>query len=87
MTHNFQNVAIKCQTWQQMLHLADLARAQGNETDLILFCEEDFNKGMTYFLAENKKYGNVADCTVKNYTQIPYTTFINPPSDESVYGC
>jgi hypothetical protein len=84
MTHNFQNVAVKCDSWQQMLHLAELAREQGAEINPAIFNEEDFNDGAVYF----ELYGYMA---VNMYStqevEIPYTTFINPPVDDSVYGC
>jgi hypothetical protein len=84
MTHDFTGKAIFCQTWQQMLHLAELAEKQGCEINEAAFNEEDFNDGAVYF----ELYGIAV---VNSYSTqdpiIPYTTFINPPVDESVYGC
>lgn len=98
MTHNFTNKAILCHTWQQMLHLAELAGKQGNWTDNDIFCEKDFNAGMVYFVVEDGRFGNVAEYHLLNWPQFvysdfisstksDYTTFITPPTDDSVYGC
>jgi len=87
MTHDFTGKAIFCQTWQQMLHLAKLARKQGYRTDKVLFNEQDFRNGHAYFFVEDRKFMNVSDTVVKKTANIPYTTFITPPTEDSVYGC
>jgi len=86
MTHDFTGKAIFCKTWQQMLHLADLAKAQGMTDEYAIFNEWDFNRGMQYFIVtEVNDFMNVAHIT--GYEPIDYTTFITPPVDDSVYGC
>jgi hypothetical protein len=93
MTHDFTNKAILCSTWQQMLHLADLAREQGYKTDRYSFNEELFDNGEMYFMVFDEGYfcdyhdyiGDFAETTYADF--ITPTTFINPPVDDSVYGC
>jgi hypothetical protein len=88
MTHNFQNVAVLCDTWQQMLHLAKLAKAQGYRTDKVLFSRMDFLVlDHIYFAVENREYLNLTEIAANSYIKTTYTTFINPPTDDSVYGC
>ena len=87
MTHDFTNKAILCDTWQQMLHLADLAREQGYGVHNDLFNEYDFNAGMKFFVAEEGRCANVSTEHLRGQTETTYTTFITPPTDDSVYGC
>lgn len=96
MTHDFTNKAILCTTWQQMLHLADLAREQGYAVIDDLFNEDDFKAGMKYFVAEEGRCANVSNQHLRDQAIYFYsdfivkpepTTFINPPVDDSVYGC
>jgi hypothetical protein len=87
MTHDFQNVAVLCDTWQQMLHLAELAREQGYAVIDDLFNEDDFKAGMKYFVAEEGRCANVSTEHLRGQTETDYPTFINTPVDDSVYGC
>lgn len=92
MTHDFTNKAIKCQTWQQMLHLAELAREQRYKGNWTSFCEDSFNRGHKYFVVHGNWFYNydivLSDETETTYTDfITPTTFITPPTDDSVYGC
>jgi hypothetical protein len=93
MTHNFTGKAILCQTWQQMLHLADLAREQGYGVHNDLFNEYDFNAGMKFFVAEEGRCANVSTQHLRDQAIFLYsdfitpTTFITPHTDDSVYGC
>jgi hypothetical protein len=82
---NFNGVAVLCSTWQQMLHLAELAREQGYKTEHESFNENSFNEGDVYFHVGNTHIWNL--CSDLLLPVIPYTTFINPPVDDSVYGC
>ena len=87
MTYNFQNYAILCDTWQQMLHLAKLAKAQGYETDNDSFNEELFDLGQVHFMVFDGGYF----CDYYQYIgvkiEIPYTSFINSHPDLRVEGC
>jgi hypothetical protein len=93
MTHDFTNKAIFCKTWQQMLHLADLARGQGYAVIDDLFNEDDFKSGMEHFVAEEGRCANVSTQHLRDQAIFLYsdfitpTTFITPPVDDSVYGC
>lgn len=87
MTHNFQNVAVKCDSWQQMLHLADLARGQGYVATCFGFGDDTIENGFCYFVVQDGYYSNYSETSVFDLPKIPYTTFINPPVDDSVYGC
>lgn len=82
---NFNGVAVLCSTWQQMLHLADLAEMQGYARLPLYLDEDDFNDGHTLFAVND--LGFIGNWCKTNVPIIPYTTFINPPTDESVYGC
>jgi len=59
---------------------------QGMTDEYAIFNEADFNRGMHYFIVtEVNDFMNIARIT--GYTPVDYTTFINPPVDDSVYGC
>ena len=85
----FQNTAIKCDTWQQMEHLARIAEEQGYRP--IMFRRHYFDEhGMVYFITWDKEYTNSYDAdgyTETTYTETTYTTFINSHPDISVEGC
>jgi hypothetical protein len=84
---NFNGVAIKCDTWQQMLHLAELAEMQGYGNHYGLFSKEDFEKGDKYFSTFGNDIYGCQGFVAPSETETTYTTFINPPVDDSVYGC
>jgi hypothetical protein len=99
MTHDFTGKAIFCTTWQQMLHLADLAREQGLNPYWFGQGDHTFENGFCYFMLcsgnlippnhfSSYKEWDVEDKLVVTYADfITPTTFINPPVDDSVYGC
>lgn len=81
---NFQNVAIKCDTWEQMEHLARIAEEQGYVASK-WFTEEWFDDGDVFFEITN---GNEYNCfTLSTYPVLTYTQFINQSDTPSVYGC
>ena len=80
----FQNTAIKCDTWQQMEHLARIAEGQGYIP--LMFRRHYFDEqDMVYFITWDKEYTNTND--IDGYTETTYTTFINSHPDISVEGC
>lgn len=84
---NFQNVAIKCDTWEQMESLASIAEEQGYKADPERYNEHDFAAGARYFaLYTQKTYCNAGDVE-PNETETTYTQFINQSDTPSVYGC
>ena len=94
MTHDFTGKSIKCDNWEQMLHLAKLAEEQGitnPDNDEFWFTESSFNYKYCYFIViEGKGYTNdiIAD-DKKHLPIIPYHTFINklPTEVVEVTGC
>lgn len=94
MKHDFTGKSIKCETWEQMLHLEQLAKEQGitnPENDKFWFTESSFNDKYCYFIViEGKGYANdrIGD-DKKHLPIIPYHTFINtlPTEVVEVTGC
>ena len=82
----FQNTAIKCDTWEQMERLAELAEEQGKRTWANAFNKETF-PSECYFYANEHFYCNCAEDSVSDLTITTYTTFINSHPDISVEGC
>lgn len=81
---NFTNKAIKCDTWEQMEHLARIAEEQGYRP--IMFRQHYFDEhGMVYFITWDNEYTNTYD--TDDYTETTYTQFINQSDTPSVYGC
>lgn len=80
----FTNKAIKCDTWQQMEHLARIAEGQGYKP--IMFRRHYFDEqDMVYFITRDNEYTNTYEAD--GYTETTYTTFINSHPDISVEGC
>lgn len=86
MTHDFTGKSIKCETWEQMLHLAKLAEEQGY-SKLVPFSELWFNRGSVYFTIDSEEY-MMLDC-VCDPIEISYSDFINtlPTEVVEVTGC
>jgi len=83
----FTNTAIKCDTWEQMERLAELARKQGYTAHPDHYNEHDFAAGARYFaLYTQKTYCNAGDVE-PHEIETTYTTFINSHPDISVEGC
>lgn len=79
--YNFKNKSIKCDTWEQMLHLTVLAEEQGYQKDGF-FNRMFFDKGSQYFHVDTThKYSNYPNSDGKEITH--YTNFINPHETES----
>lgn len=84
----FTNKAIKCDTWEQMEHLARIAEDQGYRP--IGFEKSDFDKrDLKYFIALKLSFGNAYTNGIPNRgeTITTYTTFINSHPDIRVEGC
>lgn len=87
MTYNFKNIAIRCDTWQQMERLAEIAEKQGIRS--LAMSKVDFlYKGYVYFviIPDFNAYTNV-DTATSTETVTPFTTFITSHPDYSVEGC
>ena len=86
MTYNFDNIAVRCNTWQQMERLAEIAEMQGYRN--LEMAEYEFNKGYVYFviIPSFNAYTNF-DMATEAETIIPFTTFITSHPDYSVEGC
>jgi hypothetical protein len=86
MTHDFTGKSIKCETWEQMLHLAKLAEEQGYREIGLNKC--DFNDGAIYFYVVQGVYLNNHGKKAQNV--VTYSYFINPPLPTEVLevtGC
>lgn len=85
---NFQNVAIECETWQQMQDLARIAEGMGYSG---LIDESAFNntKGSIYFVVFTSHWATFTNMCIPHVSRtiIPYTQFINQSDTPSVYGC
>lgn len=91
---NFNGVAIFCETWQQMLHLAELAMEHGLSPYWFGQGDHTFENGYCYFMLCSPwiippdHFSNYKEWDVEGETIIPYHTFINQtPAQDSVYGC
>lgn len=87
---NFQNVAIKCDTWEQMQHLARIAEQQG--LTWISCPWHTFEAGYVYVMRCSEYLGrdlisNYQQSDIESETETTYTTFINSHPDISVEGC
>jgi len=93
MTHDFTGKSIKCDTWEQMLHLANLAEEQGiskPKNDDYWFSERTFNDKYCYFMVvDSIGYTNdiISDTLASKI--ITYSDFINtlPTEVVEVTGC
>jgi hypothetical protein len=84
--HDFTGKSIKCETWEQMLHLAKLAEGQGY-SKLAPFSARFFNTGSVYFTVDGKEY-MLLD-VVCDPIEATYSDFINtlPTEVVEVTGC
>lgn len=74
--YDFTNKAIKCETWEQMEHLAELAKAQGLKPEM--FSRVDFfdsDKKYRHFYAEESVYTNFSQEHLPNFTEVSYSDF------------
>jgi hypothetical protein len=87
MTHDFTGKSIKCETWEQMLHLAKLAEEQGYME--LLFSENRYKKGYKYFEVNClNQYVNLSE--PEEDTVINYAMFMIVPLPTEVVevtGC
>lgn len=87
MNYDFTGKSIKCDTWEQMLHLAKLAEEQGYKE--IIFSEDRYKNGYKYFEVNSKhKYINL--CEPEEETVINYSMFMIvplPTKTIEVKGC
>jgi hypothetical protein len=84
--HDFTGKSIKCDTWEQMLHLAKLAEEQGYREIGLNKC--DFNDGAIYFYVVSGVYLNNHGKKAQNV--VTYSYFINTPLPNEVVevtGC
>jgi hypothetical protein len=84
--HDFAGKSIKCDTWEQMQHLAKLAKLQGAKKHT-RFSPDYFSFGNKCFVLEDGVY----DCCVRqeDNIEILYSDFIPPLPAEvvEVTGC
>jgi hypothetical protein len=93
--HDFTGKSIKCDTWEQMLHLAKLAEEQHNATSFLgnmYFNQDDFNGGDVYFILDTEDMTYLIQSVHSALTPIviSYSVFINPPFPTEVVevtGC
>jgi hypothetical protein len=84
--HDFTGKSIKCDTWEQMLHLAKLAEDQGYREIGLNKC--DFNDGAICFYVVHGVYLNNHGKRAQNV--VTYSYFTNPPLPTEVVevtGC
>jgi hypothetical protein len=86
MTHDFTGKSIKCDTWEQMQHLAKLAEEQGCKPDR--FKLSDFLNGAIFFeVWEDNDYSNFYEPSIEGNKSITYSDFIYPTEVVEVTGC
>ena len=84
--HDFTGKSIKCDTWEQMLHLAKLAEEQKAEPNN--FKVSDFLNGAVFFeIYDRHQYTNLFSRSSINVKEIPYYNFIIPTDVVEVTGC
>lgn len=87
MNYDFTGKSIKCETWEQMLHLAKLAEEQNRFSSL--FSDLYFDDGAIYFVVmKSDKYTN--EFSVNEYNlEVNYTDFVKilPTETIEVTGC
>jgi hypothetical protein len=93
MTHDFTGKSIKCETWEQMLHLAKLAEEQGiskPKNDDYWFSKHTFNDKYCYFMVVDS-IGYINDIISDTLASkiVTYYDFINtlPTEVVEVTGC
>jgi hypothetical protein len=92
MKHDFTGKSIKCDTWEQMLHLAKLAEEQYNATSFLgnmYFNQDDFNGGDVYFILDTEDMTYLIQSVHSALTPIviTYSDFFNPTEVVEVTGC
>lgn len=87
MTHDFTGKSIKCDTWEQMLHLAELADGKGYKK--FFLSESDFEDGECYFITDNYDMTYFTSDNSGDEIVIHYSDFINilPNEVVEVTGC
>lgn len=86
MTYNFQGYAIKCNTWQQMQQLKEIAERQDKTTQKWAYSKDLFDKGYCYFVTHNYLYF-CSDHKLSTETEISFTSFITSHPDYRADGC
>lgn len=83
MNYDFTGKSIKCETWEQMLHLAEIAKKSGISEPIgtYWFNEHYFNDGYKYFVVSgNGCYSNDVSSGVNgNLIKVNYLDFIATP--------
>lgn len=90
MNYDFTGKSIKCETWEQMLHLAKLAEEQKSKpNERWEFSEIEFNKGNVWFVLDHDYMTYVCQSvpTCIYNIEISYTDFITPTETIEVTGC
>jgi hypothetical protein len=84
--HDFTGKSIKCDTWEQMQHLAKLAEVHGY-SKLVPFSARFFNTGNVYFTVDDKEY--IMLDVACDPIETTYSDFINtlPTEAVEVTGC
>jgi hypothetical protein len=90
--HDFTGKSIKCDTWEQMEHLAKLAEEQHNATSFLgnmYFNQDDFNGGDVYFILDTEDMTYLIQSVHSSLTPIviTYSDFLNPTEVVEVTGC
>jgi len=91
--YDFTGKSIKCETWEQMLHLAKLAEEQGvkKPNRIFWFNKKSFIDGCKYFIIKNKLgcLNYVCSSTNDNLIEIDYLNFLKalPIKTLEVYKC
>jgi hypothetical protein len=86
MTYNFHNLAIKCDTWQQMQQLKEIAERQGSKTQGFAYSKRRFYEGCRYFVVLDYFHFCFSSKSSKE-TEISFTTFITSHPDYRADGC
>lgn len=82
MNYDFTGKSIKCDTWEQMLHLAKLAEEQKAKPNVRwYFNEMEFNNGNVWFVLDTEDMTYVCQSVPTGIydIEVSYTDFITPP--------
>lgn len=84
--YDFKRKSIRCETWEQMLHLSKLAKEQGYLLSNF-FSKGLFNEGNVFFTVTSTRY--LCTASICDQTVLSYSDFINSLPNEvlEVTGC
>jgi len=83
MIYNFDNIAIKCDTWEQMMQLKEIAERQG--LTVLFMSEKHFDRMPIFRWSDLGHYSHFS--IPAQFSEISFTTFITSHPDYHADGC